>query len=82
MFTPPRSRVGLSVLLALAGGWVALAAQLPPAAPAATVPPPPDVATVLRDYQPVTAARLTHPDGDKWLMIRRTYGAIWVFALE
>ena len=70
MFTPPRSRVLLLVSLALAGGWVALMAQLPPAPLA---PPPPDVATVLRDYQPVTADRLTHPDADNWLMIRRTY---------
>ena len=75
MFTPPRSRVGLSVSLALAGGWVALMAQLPPApaAPAPTAPPPPDVATVLRNYQPVTADRLKNPDANNWLMIRRTY---------
>ena len=52
-------------------------AQLPPAPPgplpAPPAPPPADVATVLRDYQPVTADRLTHPDADNWLMIRRTY---------
>jgi len=75
MFTPSRSRVGLSVSLALAGGCVALLAQLPPApaAPAPIAPPPPDVATVLRDYQPVTAERLKNPDANNWLMIRRTY---------
>ena len=31
------------------------------------------VPPVLRNYQPVTAERLKHPEDDNWLMIRRTY---------
>jgi alcohol dehydrogenase (cytochrome c) len=38
-------------------------------APAPEVPMP----EVLRNYQPVTAERLKHPEDGNWLMIRRTY---------
>src|SRR4051812_26980260 len=37
------------------------------------VPPPDPVPAVLRNYQPVSAERLTHPEDGNWLMIRRTY---------
>src|SRR5262245_35276576 len=36
-------------------------------------PPPAPMPAVLRDYKPVTAARLLHPEDDNWLMLRRTY---------
>ena len=37
--------------------------------------PPPErpMPPVLKNYQPVTAARLKNPDARDWLMIRRTY---------
>ncbi len=36
-------------------------------------PPPPPVPVALRDYNAVTAERLTQPDDGDWTMIRRTY---------
>jgi alcohol dehydrogenase (cytochrome c) len=65
-----------AVSMALVVGWTTLRAQLPAQNAPATLPrvvPRPDVATVLRDYRPVTADRLKNPDADNWLMIRRTY---------
>jgi alcohol dehydrogenase (cytochrome c) len=35
--------------------------------------PPPPVPEILRNYQPVTEARLKSPEDGNWLMIRRTY---------
>ena len=38
-------------------------------------PPAPDIPmpAVLKNYQPVTAERLKHPEDGNWLMLRRTY---------
>ena len=57
-----RSPVMFVVSLAFAGSLVLVNAQAPPA-PA--VPPPPDASVVLRDYQPVTAERLKHPEPER-----------------
>ena len=47
-------------------------AQQPPAStPAASAPAP--VPQALRDYAPVTEARLKNPEDGNWLMLRRTY---------
>jgi alcohol dehydrogenase (cytochrome c) len=42
-----------------------------------TVPAP--MPAALRDYRPVTTERLTNPEDDNWLMIRRTYDG-WGFS--
>jgi len=50
------------------------ASQQPPDPGAPQQAPPPIVVPpVLREYQPVTAERLKHPEDGNWLMIRRTY---------
>jgi alcohol dehydrogenase (cytochrome c) len=52
------------------GAWALVSSAQGPggqAAPEAPMPP------LLRDYKPVTAERLTRPEDDNWLMIRRTY---------
>ena len=36
-------------------------------------PPPAPMPSLLRDYKPVTAARLKDPDAADWLMVRRTW---------
>ena len=70
-----RARVLAPVLLALAAVAVALVAQespprfTPPQAPTGPTPMP----AVLRNYTPVTAARLRSPQDGDWLMNRRTY---------
>ena len=56
----------LAVALLVAATAAVGLAQGPPE-PAAPVPP------VLRNYQPVTAARLLKPEPQNWLMIRGTY---------
>ncbi|HYV62224.1 MAG TPA: hypothetical protein VE958_06095, partial [Bryobacteraceae bacterium] len=35
--------------------------------------PPAPMPAILRNYQPVTAERLLHPEDGNWPMIRRTY---------
>jgi alcohol dehydrogenase (cytochrome c) len=55
-----------SLLCVLAA--VAAFGQAPPPAPVETPMP-----AVLRNYQPVTEARLKSPEPENWLMIRRTY---------
>jgi len=57
----------VAVAVAVACTWILAAGAQQRAAPAAAVPP------VLRDYRPVTAARLHNPEDGNWLMIRRTY---------
>jgi alcohol dehydrogenase (cytochrome c) len=48
-----------------------LAAAQPPAEPAP--PPPPPMPQVLKNFQPITAERLTKPEDSDWAMVRRTY---------
>ncbi len=55
----------LAGLLIVTAGLVQSQSQ-PPAEPAPTP-------ATLRDYQPVTAERLLHPEDGNWLSIRRTY---------
>jgi len=43
------------------------------AQPPQVAPPPTPMPAILRNYQPVTAARLTKPEDNNWLSIRRTY---------
>src|SRR5688572_3301580 len=68
--------MGLSMALTLAAALATLGAQ-PPAQNAPALPPQaqqrPDVASVLRNYRPVTADRLRNPEADNWLSLRRTY---------
>jgi len=52
-----------------AGSFAVLICQFALPAPAQDAPLPP----VLRNYQPVTAERLKHPEDGNWLMLRRTY---------
>src|SRR5580704_1462256 len=47
-----------------------LAAAQSPSEPAS---PPLPVPLVLRNYKPITAARLTKPEDSDWAMVRRTY---------
>src|SRR5207253_3252343 len=44
-------------------------------APPVVVPMP----ALLRNYQPVTAERLAHPEAGNWLMVRRTYDG-WAYS--
>src|SRR3954465_5716520 len=46
-----------------------------PVVPGAPLPPPPaaPMPPSLRNYKPVTAARLKNPDPGDWLMVRRTW---------
>jgi alcohol dehydrogenase (cytochrome c) len=41
--------------------------------PQEQAPPPSPMPAALRDYAPVTAAKLLHPEDGEWLSIRRTY---------
>lgn len=61
-----RTVICLAGTLLVATAWVAA----PGLAQRATLPGGPDAAGA---YRTVTAERLTHPDDDDWLMIRRTY---------
>src|SRR5919198_65853 len=36
-------------------------------------PPPAPPSTLLQNYKPVTTERLLRPEGEDWLMVRRTY---------
>ncbi len=60
-------RIGNLFLITLTAAGVAFAQGQQAAGPAAPMPP------VLRNYQPVTAERLLHPEDSNWLTIRRTY---------
>ena len=63
----------------IAVGWlgalVLLSLVLKPASAQRQQAPAPDtpMPAILRNYQPVTAERLKHPEDANWLMIRRTY---------
>lgn len=52
-------------------GWALIAAVL--GLPWAALGQPEPQPAALRDYQPVTAERLLHPEDGNWLSIRRTY---------
>jgi len=61
------------VVAASAAIVAATAAQQPTTAPAVTPPVEVPMPAALRNYQPVTAARLRAPADGEWLMNRRTY---------
>jgi alcohol dehydrogenase (cytochrome c) len=68
--TRPRHLALVVIASALVGGasmFTGLALQAPPQPRPAATP------AVLQNYPPVTAARLTKPADNEWLMIRRTY---------
>src|SRR5262245_57042687 len=67
-----RTTAAVAVLIVGAAFATATAQRGAPPAPA---PMP----AVLRDYRPVTAARLKTPEDENWLMIRRTYDG-WGFS--
>ena len=72
------ARRGFLAVLALALATIALAGlwaqdSPPPLAPPQAPSGPTPMPAVLRNYTPVTEARLRNPQDGDWLMIRRTY---------
>src|SRR4029077_18805109 len=59
-----------ALALMLSGGSAVAQKPLPPL-PTPDTPPP--VPTILQNYKPVTAQRLTKPEDGDWLQYRRTY---------
>jgi alcohol dehydrogenase (cytochrome c) len=70
----PRLKIGgKAAVIYAAGLWTITgsAQQQPPSTSAVSTPAP--MPQVLRNYEPVTEARLKNPEDGNWLTIRRTY---------